>query len=411
MNHPNNLILTLPGCKKLCGAKQRWYFDIGPRLAVWLLPVLLLISNVDLSPLDKKKFLAIVHLLGDLIDSIWSLIDKIDSWDRCQTLAQQCKGLCEPCRKVVATVIAGFEEVQGPRVNLHIYYNTLLEEHNLKTQFREWRRAAVTLADSRTNELPRTFLAILLYIFQLIAGFVQAVGGGNTSVPGGRLATGVFLSWLLPMVLLSNAIGNFPSRRTCHDTLSFFAEHTGPRLHIPPSQSSLLPGHSSLARSCSADYYQSLVWSGGIYTFRPWKWQYKSMRQDWRRAALIFLLSILPLCVSMTGGFTILFFSVPSGLKCRHSWLISIFLAWCASAFATSVLNSPRYATGKYHWYLVLTKDALIAVPSITIIFSQLADFLIPVTAGVAISTTGRTPALFSTRIKFFASMTTLFIL
>lgn len=39
MNHPNNLIVTLPGCKKLCGAKQNWYFDIGPRLAIWLFPV------------------------------------------------------------------------------------------------------------------------------------------------------------------------------------------------------------------------------------------------------------------------------------------------------------------------------------------------------------------------------------
>jgi hypothetical protein len=79
MFHPDNLTLTLPGCRKLCGPKHGWYTDIGPRLSVWLFPIFLLITNIDLSPLDKRRFLAIFHFLGDPIDSFWSLIHKIDA--------------------------------------------------------------------------------------------------------------------------------------------------------------------------------------------------------------------------------------------------------------------------------------------------------------------------------------------
>ena len=368
MSHPDNLTLTLAGCEKLCGPKQRWYWDIGPRLSIWLIPILLLLSNVELSPLDKRRFLAILHLLGDPIDSIWSLVHKIDSWDRCYRLTTRYDGLCWRCKRVIATVFAGFEEIEGPRIKSETYFNALAYERGLATQFPEWRRTAVELADSRTDELYRTCFAILLYIFQLVAGFVKEVGGGNNSSPNGRIATGAFLSWLVPTVLLSNAVGGFPSRRTGWDIIERFAERTGKPLYIPHSESILLSARSSFSRTSSTGFFDSLGWSGGIHTFRPWKFQYVTYEHRWPRTALVVFLSMSPLWIGMIGAFIILWYGVTIGLNCRHMWLMGSFLAWSVSPLITWLSYSSNFATGKYHWRFVLVKDALIALPIMTII-------------------------------------------
>ena len=369
MNSPVNLSLTIVGCNKMCGAKQNWYPDIGPRLSAWLIPILLLIINVELSPLDKRRFLAIVHLLGDPIDSIWSLVNKLDSWNRCYDMAERYEGICERCKRVVATVFAGFEELEWPLFRSDTGSTAFVDRRDLIVQFEAWRRTAIKLADSRTDEFFRTCLAILLYVFQLIALFVKKVGGGSTSPPGGRIATGVFLSWLIPTILLSNAIGNFPSRRTCFDILSEFGEHTGIPIHALDREYSVSSSFAPLGLTQTASYFQSLGWSGGIHSFRPWKSRYTDLERRQPRAVVVFLLAISPMFVGVTGAFIILWVGLPIGLNCRHTWVIGIFLAWFLSAFITWLSDSPNFVTGKYHWHFVLVKDAMIAVPSVLIIF------------------------------------------
>ena len=46
-------VVSLLGCYKLCTGHGRWYFDAGQRLMTWLLPVVLLVGNLDVSTLDK----------------------------------------------------------------------------------------------------------------------------------------------------------------------------------------------------------------------------------------------------------------------------------------------------------------------------------------------------------------------
>ena len=369
MSDSGNLTLTLDGCKMLCGDRRAWYDDIGPRLSAWLIPILLLVSNVELSPLDKRRFYAILHLLGDPIDSIWSLVHKIYSWDRCYRLASRYSSVCQRCQHVIGTVFGGFEELQGPRTISEDDFDAFCKLHPFPLYSQQWRRAAVKLADNRTNEFARTCLAISLYVYQLIAGFVKEVGGDSSSPPGGRIATSVFLSWLVPTTLLSNAIGNFPSRRTCYDVFSAFELETGGEVKVSHRESVLMPGLRPLAHESLTEYFQSLSWSGGIYTFRPWKCESDMRKGHWPCEGFNLLLSIIPMCIGMTGGFLILWNLIPNGFNCRHTWLIGIFLAWFASAFITWLSNSPHFATGKYHWHFVLVKDALIAIPTFTIIF------------------------------------------
>jgi hypothetical protein len=369
---PGNVTLTLPGCRQLCGPHQAWYWDIGPRLSTWLIPILLLLSNVDLSPLDKRRFMAIIHLVGDPIDSLWSLIHKIDAWDRCYFLAGQYNPACAHRRKVIATVFAGFEEIEGPRIRSKRYFDVLAERSGLNQEdkFREWRRTASELADSRTDEFLRTCLAIFLYIYQVIAGFVPAVGGGNTSPPGGRIGTAMFISWLVSAVLLSNVIGGFTSRRSSFTIMSRFCERTGNRYEMPPPiTSELFRGFKSVERTSSTPYFESLSWSTAIYTFRTSKTGYINAERDWRRTALILSFSILPIFIGTIGGFIIIWYTDPIGFNCRHLWLIGIFIAWFVSVFVTWFSYTSCFTTGKYHWRFVLIKDACIAISSIIVIF------------------------------------------
>lgn len=367
----DNLTLTRPGCEQMCG-HQTWYWDVGPRLSTWLIPVLLLVSNVDLSPLDKRRFAAIVHLLGDPIDSFWSLLHKIDAWKRCYTLAEKYAAIprVEGKRRIIATIFAAYEEIEGPEITSEEYFSEIAERSGVNDaeKFVEWTRTAIELADSRTDESLRTWLAIFLYIYQIIASFVPEIGGGNTSPPGGRIGTAMFISWLVPAVLLSNAIGSFTSRRSCSSIMNRFADRTNNP--FPP----LLKRRFSLFRGCiipgsGSDHFEALPWSGGIYTFRPWKTRFLTNKRSFTKTSLLLFLSILPLCIGMTGGFIIVWYTLPNGFNCRHFWMLGIFLAWLFSAFITTLSHSPSFITGKYHWRFVLFKDALIAIPSVLIIF------------------------------------------
>ncbi|KAH6667854.1 hypothetical protein B0J14DRAFT_489225 [Halenospora varia] len=363
-----NLTLTLPGCEQMCG-HQTWYWDLGPRISTWLVPILLLVSNVDLSPLDKRRFMAIIHLVGDPIDSFWSLIHKLDAWEQCYKLAGRWENESERRRRIIANVFAAFEEIEGPEIFSEDYWNTLAERSGLTHDdtFVEWTRTAIELADSRSDEFLRTWLAIILYIWQVVASFVPEIGGGNTSPPGGRIGTAMFISWLVPAVLLSNALGSFTSRRSCYNIIHRFAERTknvGPPLRRRSSQfrGKVIPGSAT-------DMFEALAWTGGIYTFRPWKFQYITCERNVKKTLCIGILATVPVCIAMIGGFVIIWYTLPNGFNCRHFWLIAIFTAWYFSAFITWYSNASRFVTGKYHWRFVLVKDALIAIPSVIVIF------------------------------------------
>ena len=364
LSDDEDITLTLSGCRMLCGHHD-WYLDIGPRLTTWLLPILLLISNVDLSPLDKRRFFAIIHLIGDPIDSIWSLVHKIDAWNQCYTIAKQYATTPGRRRKVIATVFAGFEEIKGPDMMsgyLHIVVDEAGLNHDAK--YRHWELAAVELADSRSDEFLRTTLAVILYFYNVIASFVEAVGGSQSSPPGGRIGAAMFISWLVPVVLLSNSIGGFTSRRSASNILIRFAEHAGLLLDFPLRES-IGRGRPTL----KTEYFQSLGWSGAIYTFRTWKTGYLSGKAGWWKTPGIFCISTAPICIGMTASFVIIWYTLPVGLGCRHFWVVGVFTLYFVIVFLTWISYSKRFATGLYHWHLVLWKDALIGVTSLLMIF------------------------------------------
>jgi hypothetical protein len=198
MSTPEAPIVTIDGCRKMCGAGFGWYKDPGPRLSTWLIPVFLLLSNMEVSPLDKKKYQMLFHLVGDPIDSLLGLLTKLEAWSRCHYLAVGMYGTSDVDQvrkdqiRKVATVLGAFEELTGFYENPKNIYEKIknrAEEKGITVgKFNQLvTRAAQRLSDSRTDERLRTLLATFLYGYQLISAFITSVGGGNTSPPGGRI--------------------------------------------------------------------------------------------------------------------------------------------------------------------------------------------------------------------------------
>ncbi|KAF2027648.1 hypothetical protein EK21DRAFT_102357 [Setomelanomma holmii] len=315
---PERPVLNLNGCNLQCGADFGWYVDIGPRLSTWLIPVFLLLSNMEVSPLDKRRYLMILHLLGDPIDSLWALLSKLEAWSRCYHKAAEVVGTTDLVRiRNVATVLGGFEELVGFRDDPAEIYTGLKAMSKPTGRFDLLvARTAWQLADSRTDERLRTLLATTLYIYQIVAAFIATVGGGNTSPPGGRIGIAMFMTWIIPSILLSNAIGGFASRRTCYSIMETFVRDVTEGKDAWPTLRLISP---TFRDSASVDnYFDNMAWSGAVYSYRPEKHiAFRSASRN-RSPGLLLCLAAAPIFTSSIIASVILWNTPPLGINCRN---------------------------------------------------------------------------------------------
>lgn len=368
MSEPDHPVLNLHGCYEMCGADFGWYLDIGPRLSTWLIPIFVLLSNMEVSPLDKRRYLMLLHLLADPIDSLWSLLSKLEAWSRCHHLARSlCRRSNEIKIRYIATVLGALEELVGFHDNPATVFTAIKDKSTLeKTDFdRLVSHAAQQLADSRTDERLRTMLATALYIYQLVSAFVSTVGGGNTSPPGGRIGITMFLTWIIPSILLSNAIGGFTSRRICYSILeSFVQQVTGDQdaWYVLQRASPSLRQYETVH-----DYMDTMAWSGAIYSYRPSKsLVYSAGKRDVSSFSLL-VLAVIPVFTSSIIASVLLWNTPPIGINCRN---VLIFVMTAVAILSTIITRiSARFFTGSCHWHIMLVKDAIIAIPSVILVF------------------------------------------
>jgi hypothetical protein len=402
MSNTSNIELTVPGCEAKCGSNFDWYTDVGPRLSTWLIPVVLLIGNFCFAPLGKpSSLLAIIHLLGDPIDSLWSLLTKLEVWNRCWDLAEQLsrnQGRDKNHVRDRGTILVAIQELEGPSSDPRTMYQQIIHNSTIDGDdpsrprlHHLCREIANEISDSSTNELPRTWLAILSYVWTVLGAFVDAIGGTSSSQPGGRIGTAMFLSWLVPALLLSNTVGSFTSRRTIVRILERFARDTHP--HLPAQQ------RRSVDRRVSAEYLDlqvfsqdrvshwsgnhkkawtsfdtAQVWFGGVYTYLPAKnlFTVAGHEEKGRRPVTLLIVSVLPLLIATVTAFMIIWLTPTVGFTCRHVPLLSMFGIWIISA-AIGRWTWKTVATGKYHWYFMLAKDSIISSASLIMVFLQSA--------------------------------------
>ncbi|EPE36522.1 hypothetical protein GLAREA_08685 [Glarea lozoyensis ATCC 20868] len=414
--HPNSTAeapyLTFPACETYCGKGRTWYEDTGPILNTWLIPILILVSQMDVSPLDKRTYLVLFHLLGDPIDSIYSLLLKIEAWSRCRIRAEhewnvrhapglialesgetwksrikrrlidfmarikvaiwgRPGGVRRRWREIgndekaefvrtLGTLLGGIEELVGEGFNpWEVYEKISLVPDIDIDRFRN--DVAYELANSRTDDIYRTCLAVALFFYQVISGFVVRVGGNASSPPGGRIGICMFLTYILPAILMSNLLGNFTSASTCY---SIFQKNLPAGIHLLP----LLYPQRSASRKDVTEYFKARPWSGGIYTFRPEKYMFNDNFAGTRSRKLLFPLAISPVLFSTITGLSIIWHLPPAGVNCRWFVLLGISYLYFISTLITQasyVLSSKKSRL----WRMIMCKDVVIAVPTVILLF------------------------------------------
>jgi hypothetical protein len=364
----DDIVVTLAGCEGFCGFGS-FYWDAGSRILTWILPVLLLLANIDLSTIDKRRFLSILHALGDPIDSFWSLIHKIYIWHRFYNIGLEKSGLeghyqhkmdKHSRARIIATVLAGFEEIDGVLINSEDYYHHLVDlSPSLNGEgdggFSHWRRIALELADSRTHELFRACLAIFIYLFGIAVLCIDAWNGRSTE---GHTMIALLLSWLVPMVLLRNMIGGFTSRSTCLRIMRRFVSKIDTkdktRLDYEDDQTrfidSLYSGH----------YFEENQCAGNTYTYRPWKtsyWDRDPRTPPWLKFFTIALFSVGPVILGAAGAFVIVWHPLLHA-SYRRYWLLAILVVWIWSAATAWIMSS--LLTKRRHSQIMVAKDIIV---------------------------------------------------
>ncbi|KAI9150691.1 alcohol dehydrogenase [Paramyrothecium foliicola] len=393
MSQRGSLALTLEGCTSTCPKPNfDLYDDMWQRLLTWLVPALLLIGNVHMPRIGKRNRLSVIlHFLGDPIDAMWSLATKAELWSRFYRSALRATpgGPRQlPMTRALAAVLSSFEELTGDMAAVHEALNNIIDEAKVRLSSEDLEyilmETADELVDSRSNEVICTVLVIINYLWAVLAALVPQVGGPQSSQPGGRIGTAMFLSWLVTAVLLSNTLSGFTSRRTClrimeryyrtlqgnKRDLNYFSTYSRPQSLVNwPS-----PDERSPTSSMRDDFIDAQPWSGGVYCYRPSKRLARSGSKEDRSPFTLLLLSTAPVVVSSVSAFVIIWFTPTIGLGCRTLWVLGLTIGLILSPLLTWIIS--KMTTGKLAWYLTTVKDAIIAgAVVIVIIVSSIGFF------------------------------------
>jgi hypothetical protein len=383
-SHPDNIVVTYPGCVALCDGRASWYHDTGPRLNTWLIPIFLLVSNMDVSPLDRRRYAELIHLMGDPIDSTVNLILKVEVWSRgyhdasvaFESLENNGVGV-HMSRSIyirtMGTLWGAMEElVQHGGISPKHVFNRLLVGRDTARMPNAalsllLRKMALEFAESRTDDILRTCLAVFLYLYQITSAFITNLGGGNTSPPGGRVGTSIFMTWIIPVILFSNVIGGFTSRRGCFQVIQRLVTQI-PRIKGHPSERYCKDIAPQLGKyNDKFEFFKSQGWNGAVYTYRPDKALSRSDGKN-NSKKLLLVLALMPLCTSAIVGMIMVWNIPPNGFECRIFLLLGFFLLYIASASLTNIFW--RYGwRDQAHWRLTITKDIVVSFTTVIMLF------------------------------------------
>jgi hypothetical protein len=366
MSNASNPWLTIPACNSICGSQMGFYSDTPSRLLTWLIPTILLVTNMQFALFGKERFLMVVHLFGDPVDSLFSLLSKIDSWNRWSYICQGGFESNVPTRSFALVMSTIEEVVPSSHMNFQPYQSVACS-CSRQCLGELYQQSAVEILDRRAHGTARTCFSIILYIVGVVSAFVPSLSG-STSPSGGKIAPAMLLSWLLPTILVSNVVGQFNSSRDSLQIVLRLKERIENLKHTEGCSrpQPLSPDWEQYLNNPNWEQHLNpLPWSGGIYSFRlrnriPDFGQGHSLK-------LLIVISLLPLIFSFVAAFLVLY-SAPTYLSCRHFMIISAFLAWLLSPIITWSIAKSDFRNDKIRFYLVLAKDTIIGVPILVLL-------------------------------------------
>ncbi|KAH0562039.1 hypothetical protein GP486_003257 [Trichoglossum hirsutum] len=384
---PDSVVVTLEGCDDLCGAKWSPYprSSVITSIFTWVVPLCVLVGNLNFG---KSGFWGgaaeVIHLLGDPIDAIWSLLDKLDAGRRYRRKFQGNipgkrdksgeHNISSDCA-LVLYAIADFHGESDRCLrdvinNLHnaieAEKGTVIEALRKAVESDKGKyviqRASLELADIRVNNTLRSFLAVTAYLANLIGSWARVTYGGvpesSSRIP--TMAFRLLYFWLIPTIVLSTSAGTWPSRRA--------GLHILRRLE---TELKLLP--DNLSCDFDFDVHSLNASNSGSHIWLPEKFIY---HRDDNRRVLFFSIAVFSVASAFATAFATSWFIPTVGLGCGGLVLLGYFGAWICSFLFTilSTFLATRFAcaaktTRRGLWRIIIVKDSVIVIPMISVLF------------------------------------------
>ncbi|KAI5850824.1 hypothetical protein BZA05DRAFT_445207 [Tricharina praecox] len=396
-------------CEEICGAESRMYpwLDIFQRITLWKVPLLLLIGNFQFAQLGLGNLLCVVcHLLGDPIDTMCSLLTKLEVsrrlYTRWATISEPVlppAGLDEEARlgfttlpdpafqltlsqaQDLAAVNAVFDDWMHSSDMVFVAMRSALMRlpPKLRVQFiTAITEAAHKLSESRADDRLRAWLAILGYAVAIIAAFMRTLDQGPEKMTAHSIAFAMSMVWLVPAVMISTTAGGFTSKRAGMRIVRELQDELGAAWPVQKIEewtcTSTVWNPAGKGRSVlwesTVPLGEALPWCGGNYSYRAFKRLESAhlnppeMRRGLptfaaeRPTALLYFYSVLSVLLAVGCAMALSCLTSTVGLGCRTMTQMSFFLGWLLSVALTRLFR--RYLSGKYHWYAIVFKDFII---------------------------------------------------
>ncbi|KAF2467903.1 uncharacterized protein BDR25DRAFT_316521 [Lindgomyces ingoldianus] len=367
---PENPILTLRGCKSLCGGPGlHIYPDWGSMHQFmgaagtpvregnglwdtihilanpihWFIEMLRMIEHAR-----RFRRLASDSFIPGLEDGYRQGQGRLKFLTRLKNYESQCVQLYtwknvkeddyERKIRIKGTYLQALKTASGISVAQTEYLHREILQPLLKTRKQNtWEiehEIAEDIATSRSGRLLLAVIAITLYIWQVVSSFVQVIGGSWTTVPGGRIGLAMFWQWMVAAVLISNFVGSFPTEDYCKRIVKKVYGRAG------------------------VDFDEEIK---RITSFPPNHGERRFSRR-WRRRVMLVLvtLAILPVLSSIVGSLAVLWYLPPKGPNCRFFLLVSISFVYIVNAVLTSLLLLGQWTTRIKDLLIALTSTILI---------------------------------------------------
>lgn len=356
-------LLTYKACIQLNSKGNAWVpfakSDVRQRFLLWKAPLIQLIAQMQLPPLGwKSNLFVILHLIGDPLDTVWSLSHKIFL---CHTRGAKWSG--DRDWKALGMITISFEEWgegdQTEKALLQVFRaggtyqanaqvqncadNPPLSQDQQENIRKACRDAAQSLsADRSTSFVPVT--ASVGVFFGTLAAAFDKDSSGVVSIKNGispyYIAHTALYFGILPAILLSAIVGVSQDR----DSIP----HIFKQLHLNTR------GHVQLKQGLEA---WKRITSGGIYSWQPRKWQSLGSGEECWSQRLIAFLSLSSILSGTIIAVYIAYSAPPTGFGCREIAIISTCWLWIFSAAFDIWAERVTWAENCYT--LVFLKDSL----------------------------------------------------
>ncbi|KAL9078060.1 MAG: hypothetical protein Q9157_003028 [Trypethelium eluteriae] len=394
--YPGLESLSLAQCQRQCfsGWKPYGKWDVVTSVVAFVLPLFILIGNMHFTRfgaatvqgeahcLGEKGivialkcagvilhrfssfvldyFSVLCHVLGDPIDTIWSLSVKLDVPRRYKQWAEQhLSCLSEIDRQAITVILATFDDfefgkVDGKNLADLIFIQVEAGGADGAAFLKTCRQASVLLRQTRVQNARRSFLAIVSYAASLFITLDSNRGLEQTPVHTPHtVALRELYYWLIPAITLSAANGAFPTAETSYVILR-------PILDYMKRKGTLRTLPQPLK-----------LYSGGSYVWRPFKdlSHISGSRSIGFSCITLLHLAFMSIASAWIMSFLMSWYTPTTGLGCRSITELSYFLVWLLSCAMTAILS--RMVKGYFTLFMaIFVKDMFFAVPMVTVLFA-----------------------------------------